>query len=292
MDKDFRNFVTGLMELGLTERESKVYLALLYKNPATISDLMDLSGVRQGKIYDVVSGLLRNGFCTERKVGRKRTFDLVNPENSLRPFQEILNKKVKNADILVKSLTEKFESNEKVQSPSEYIEILHGNETIHRGYLNLFRNTKEEVLNFTRPPFASMNRDMHDEQMEILDKFIKNGGRVRGVFEVNEDSIPDMFLVCKDCYELGEDFRIAPNIPLKMFIFDREVLLIADKSRFATGTKMSMTVIKQKISVDGYIALFDFFWEQGQPYEEWIIGKEELMERKLAEMENLQLVSE
>ena len=187
---------------------------------------------------------------------------------------------------LKKELVDIHSNREKVTEPFEYIEIVHGNENVHTMYVELLKNAKLEALNFTRPPFASVTQPMYEEQMVLLKGFLDRGGKVKGVFEVNEDSPRRMYDVSYRSYQLGEKFRIAPRLPLKMYIFDRENLLIADKSSLAEEDEISMTVIKQKTTVDGYVALFEFIWDQSEDYEKWIVGKEALMKQKLAESEN------
>ncbi|NQV01466.1 MAG: hypothetical protein HQ542_02390, partial [Bacteroidia bacterium] len=265
---------------------AKVYLALLSKREASLTDLQKLSGVRSNKISEVVNNLVRQGFCSERRIGNRRFLYALDPRSSLKPALEELETMLEQGNALRKSLGKLYEKAEEVKEPFEYIEIIHGSENVHTKYMELLRNAKYDALNFTRPPFASVTQPMYEEQMVLLKRFLDRGGKVRGVFEVNEDSPRRMYDVSYRSYQLGEKFRIAPKLPLKMYIFDRENLLIADKSALNGGDEISMTVIKQKTTVDGYVALFEFMWEQSEDYENWIVGKEELMKRKLAESEN------
>ncbi len=56
-----------MIRTGLNERNAKVYLALLRKKDASLSDLNKISGVRQNKLYEVIKSLIREGYCTEKK---------------------------------------------------------------------------------------------------------------------------------------------------------------------------------------------------------------------------------
>jgi len=283
MANNYSKTVQGLIDLGMTEREAKVYLALLEKGSATAPLLQKISGVPQSKIYSTIDGLVRKGFFKERKVERSRQFEIIDPEITLGLVIQKMQTQLESSAKLMDQLVELHKTREKVTEPFEYIEIVHGNENVHAKYVELLRNAQYEALNFTRPPFASVTKEMYEEQMILLQRFLDGGGKVKGVFEVNADSPPRIFDVCHKSYEYGEKFRIAEKLPLKMYIFDRKNLLIADKSSLAGEDEISMTVIKQKTTVDGYVALFEFFWDQSEEYEKWIRGKEELMERKLAE---------
>jgi len=285
MTKNTPHFVESLINLGISEREAKVYLALLKKKNATISDLQKLSGIRQNRIYEIISNLLRQGFCTERREGQKRTYEAVDPQVTLNSPIQTLEECLKQSLRVKEELHALYSSTEKVKEPFEYIEIIHGNDNIHNKFLELLRSAKFDYLDCTRPPFAFHTEDMREEQNYAFYEFLKRGGKAKSIYEVNEYSIPQMYKMIKENEGTDVDFRIAKKLPLKMSIFDRQTLLIADKSSLAGEGELSMTVIKQKVTVKGYIALFDFLWEQSEKYAEWIVDKESLMESKLAEFE-------
>lgn len=284
MDKN-NNYISGLIELGMSEREAKVYLALINKHNASITDLQKLSGVRSNKMSEVINSLVRQGLCSEKKVGQRRYFNALDPGSSLKPVLEEIEIRLEKGNKLRKDLCKLFESVEEVKEPFEYIEIAHGNENIHRKYLELLRTAKTEILGFTRPPFACISEKMVEEQRKAFRDYLKRGGISKDIYETHENSPPRMFDHTYEAYKSDDKFRIVLKLPLKMFIFDRKTLLIAESESFIRGNELIMTVIRQKATVDGYIALFDFFWEQGAEYEQWIKGKERLMERKLAEFE-------
>ena len=281
MSNNNSEMVEGLIFLGMSEREAKVYLALLNKSYATAPTLQKMSGVPQSKIYAIIDNLVRNGCCSERKEGRVRTFEAIDPKNTLETPINALNAGLKKSIELRDKLHDIYKSMDGAKEPFEYIEIIHGNENIHRKYLELLQILESELLSFTRPPFASRVKKIRQEQIETFRDYLKRGGKSRGVYEVHEDSLPRMFYNIHESYKIGETFRIVPKLPLKMFIFDCKILLIAEKQSLTEESMMTMTVVKQRATVDGYIALFDFFWEQGLEYEQWIIGKERLMEENL-----------
>lgn len=279
------SYITGLVELGMSEREAKVYLALINKPNASLAYLQKMSGVRSNKMSEVLNSLIRQGLCSEKRVGQRRYFDAMDPGTALKPIMEKIEVRLEKGNKLRKELRKLFESSEQILEPFEYIEIIHGNHNIHRRYVDLLKNAEFELFGFTRPPFASKTKEMRDEQSEAYFNYIKRGGKSRGVREVHKDSLPRMFHNIHEGYKMEENFRIVPNLPLKMFVFDRKILLIAEKESLTEESDLTMTVVKQRAMIDGYIALFDFFWEQGLEYDAWIKGKEQLMEQKLAEFE-------
>lgn len=280
------------MSLGLTEREAKVFVALLDKRLAAISELQKLSGVPNSQIYRTIDSLVRQGFFTERQVNKKRTFEIIDPNLSLIPLLENIKSQLEAGNALKQELGELYINGESLSEPFEYIEVLHGNENIHNKFNQLQNAAKFEILGFTRPPFAYFTPEMQKEQFIATEKFMEKGGIARSVVEANDESPARIFKTIEQGMRMmrevdGSDqseLRVVAKLPIKMFIFDRDTLLITEKSSAIDETDLSMTVVKQKSMVEGYIALFDFLWDQGVGCDEWVANNVELFEKKLAEL--------
>jgi hypothetical protein len=74
-------------------------------------------------------------------------------------------------------------------------------------------------------------------------------------------------------------------LPLKLFVFDRQTILITEKSPLSSNGELTMTIIKQKTTVEGYVTLFDFMWDQAMPLEKWVSKNSSLLKKKLQEWE-------
>ncbi len=67
--------------------------------------------------------------------------------------------------------------------------------------------------------------------------------------------------------KVGEECRISKGLPMKMFIFDRKMLLLAEASHKNTDDVMKMVLITQSVMVNAFIELFEFFWMQAKELE-------------------------
>lgn len=72
-----------LQELGLTEYQSKAYLAAVKAGQARPSELVDESGVPQGRIYDVIDGLEELGLVEVRAGSRGKVVSAPSPQTVL-----------------------------------------------------------------------------------------------------------------------------------------------------------------------------------------------------------------
>lgn len=279
------NILERLISNVMSERQAKVYLALLENSEAGAAELQRASGIPFSKISETVGHLVNYGYISAKKVGRKKIYEVIDPEVTMKSNIAQLESQIKILTDLTKDLADIYKQRGQSEEAFEYIKIIHGNENIHNNYIELLKTAEFEVLSFTRPPFAAATKKMQEEQYRLFLEFLKRGGKSKTIFEVIESSDGRIFQHIKNSIEDGDIFRIAPKLPLKMFIFDRKVLLIANQSSLAGSNELSMTVVKQETTVEGYIALFNFIWDQAQEYEDWIKGRENLMERKLAEWE-------
>lgn len=78
----------GLTEIGFTEYEAKVYLALLGDNPATGYQISKDSGVPRSMVYETLSRLVGRGAVLESIEGRATLYRPVSPQLLLDRHEE------------------------------------------------------------------------------------------------------------------------------------------------------------------------------------------------------------
>lgn len=61
------NLLNNLQNLGLNEKQAKVYLACLELGSATIAEVSEKSGVKRTSIYNFIEDLIKKGFLSEIK---------------------------------------------------------------------------------------------------------------------------------------------------------------------------------------------------------------------------------
>ena len=271
MKNDFSHqpILKCLIDLGMSDREARVYFAMLKKHKATASELQKMSGVPQNKIYDTLNNLTRNGHFFEKQEGRLRLFEIRDPKESLAFAFEEFEKRVNNIEQQKQKIEELYENSAPFIEPLEYIEVLHGNDNVHYKFVSLLRSCAKEILAFTRRPYSCHTEEMVAEQTRENIAFINRGGKIRTIYELNEKSPDWLMNNIEMLAKAGEDFRISEELPLKMIIFDRETLLLADEGGLASEGELTMSAIKQKVTVNGYVALFEFFWNQSIDLDSW-----------------------
>ena len=95
--------INKLEEIGLKEKEAKIYIELLKIGPSLANQLARKSNILRSSIYDYLDILLDKGFITYTIRSGKKYFQAVNPEKIRDNFQE---KRQKEDDFLKKFISE------------------------------------------------------------------------------------------------------------------------------------------------------------------------------------------
>jgi len=69
-----------LLQLGLSESETSVFLTLLQAGPSSVQDISRASGINRMTIYSALSSLEKSGLVSETKKGARRLFVAEKPE--------------------------------------------------------------------------------------------------------------------------------------------------------------------------------------------------------------------
>lgn len=81
-------FINQLMELGLTENEAKVYIALLELDQTTTGSIIKKSGLYRVIVYDILDKLLEKGLVTYAIKKNIKHFQAENPDKILSLLEE------------------------------------------------------------------------------------------------------------------------------------------------------------------------------------------------------------
>jgi sugar-specific transcriptional regulator TrmB len=277
--------IDSLVNLVMNERQARVYITLIKKNHSSASELHRLSGVAQNKIYGVLNFLISNGFCSKRTSGKKVTYEVINPDVSLSRFIKDKEQQLIDIKSLKDSLIKEYHISHEDKEFAEYIEVIQGKANVHNKIVELIGNAKNTILAISCPPYSMTTKKQYEEQTKVIDEFFNNGGTGRSISEINEDSPPFEFYSVTEFdmnYE-NDETRIVRKSPLKLYIFDDEILMTFNKSLLLKGDELCASIIKQPNVVSTFVHMFNFLWEQALPKEEWKRQNKTILEQKIVE---------
>jgi HTH-type transcriptional regulator, sugar sensing transcriptional regulator len=160
-----------LMEAGLTEKESLVYLELLKLGTSTASQIIEKTGLHRAVVYDLLGRLIEKGLASHITKGKKKYFEASNPKRLI----EILKEKENKIEKLIPNLSELYKYTDKLD-----VKIYKGKEGIKAVYEDMLAEKPSEWL--AMGSGGETAKLMPAYFAELHKKRIKLGIKGRGLF--------------------------------------------------------------------------------------------------------------
>jgi sugar-specific transcriptional regulator TrmB len=275
-------------EIGLKPSEAKTYLSLLEKDTLTVSEVSRIAGIPRPNAYQALEELMSKGLCISKPGDTKKysasdpallveKFHMQADEAAERELQNLTEKEKlildrsnvakENITNLMKELRPQYETSREKTNPMEYIEIIKDPYQIHKRFMQLVGEAKEEILVFTKPPF-SRPREKRDEHLDQETEVLKRGIRGRCIYEIPTDEDEGRWLCehIKGAVRAGEEARVLKDVPMKMAILDSRIVLFALADPVSKEPSLTSQIVEHRDLARSLKILFDSLWEKAQDY--------------------------
>ena len=265
--------IESLGTIGLSEREAKIYFSLLQVYEATAPEIHRLSGVPRTKIYEAIEHLVSMGYCIERMEGRSKHYQAAPLESVkysvMQAWEDDIKKKIKSADSIFNVLEKFISENNHEAKTTDFVHVIRSKKSVSDRYISLLNGVKEEIVCFSRPPYASVDERSAMEQDKAEYDCIQRGVNYKVICMVDDQwwksNVRDSSI---ELSRQGIDIRYINNLPIKMNVFDRHKTLIALASvPGATGSDFTMLEIVDPGFAKSCMILFETFWKMAIPTE-------------------------
>ncbi len=259
-------FIEKLQKLGLSKRESEVYIALLTKKEFTAPEIGKITSVSRNKSYEVLQSLVKKNLCTEKFKNGTKVFSGIKPDIALQNIISIQENELKEKKELTarfsKELMKLHAANKNSSGPLDYIEVFTDIGQVKDRWESIERNTKKELLVFTKPPYSVSLEDT----LEVAEEVKKNKIVVKSIYEYKTlQSIEEATNLLKmiDTYKkMGEEARIIEELPMKLAISDltTTVFVLDDKVSMQSG--MTTMIVEHPGFATALKKVFDGYWKE------------------------------
>lgn len=233
-----------LKELGLKDKESAVYLALLELGEEAISKISEKSGVKRPTTYLVLRDLENKGFVSRIMKGKKILFAPQHPRKLITEA-ELRLKELKNIVPQLESVFQKSGDKPRVM-------IYEGKENLDRAYDEMFVEKGE--INFI---------DTHKLSYEVFPRTFKKFEyvnlspefRVRELVDESEESTKFVESVRGPYYE-------ARFIPKEMLPFDMDIGIFGNRTLITSVKKEYFTLAIESDEISrAFRTIFEIMWK-------------------------------
>lgn len=240
-----------LEKVGLTEGESKVYLALIRRGASTIGGIIKESGVSNSKIYDILDRLNKKGLVGISRMNNKKSFEAKSPSR----IKELIDKREKEIREVEKILPVLEKSYQEAE-PIQEAEILQGDKGIKTfSEMILEKMEKGDTFYILGPPKESIST-LGGYFQEWHERRVKKGIKCKMLFN----------------HELKERAEMRKGMPLtEVKLMPKNIKTPAaidiGKDYVATlifGERPLCILIKNKKVAESYISYFELLWKMAK----------------------------
>jgi HTH-type transcriptional regulator, sugar sensing transcriptional regulator len=262
-----------LLDLGLSEREAKVYMALLEKKGFTIRELQTSVSIPRSKIYEVLRKMILRGICTERIIGKLKYYEAVEPklafnrilEEYNEEYREEFEKRKEMITTLTSSLYPIFEKNKDIVSPFDFVEIYKDSKQIQKKYVQTLKSTKFDFLIFNKGPYICNTPKRLGEQEREEKKLIRRKVLCRNIYEKHElETYGWLHKYIKHQVSLGQQARVTETLPIKMIVCDEKMVIFPLLQTIGESNNITMIFIEHHELAVACKMLFNIIWDNAK----------------------------
>lgn len=238
-----------LEDLGLSEAEAKVYLALLETGSTLAGPIIKKTGLHRGTTYQILQRLIEKGLAGFVIKAGKRYFEAANPER----FMALLREKEEKLNEILPALKQKKEMGAEKQE----VNIYSGYKGIKTACENILEELKDggEYLDFG---VSGLFRQVMGPYWDIWQKK-KRKYKIKSKCIFNEELKQANPELLKDYYGQARFHPKEYNSPTDTIIYNDTVVLF-----IWTAKPPIAIVIKNKENTDGYRNQFRFMWKAAE----------------------------
>lgn len=247
-------------------------MCIIENNALTASEIAKLSEIPQGRVYDVLDSLSKKGFCYVI-AGSKKRYQAVNPEIAFKGYIEKKQEEVQSTIALKEQFKTFYDQNKSTNNPIDYFQLLTSKQSQIEKFDHLINISSTKLYSFNKKPYATgfnRSKDQIINASAPLRATLERGTCVRAIFEEEDEDNWESFKVMIDYYHsLGEEVRIIKQLPMKMLLADNSTAMISLQTRSEQKFNVTSMVVEHTDLTQGLMDLFEFYWQQATPYEEY-----------------------
>jgi len=257
-----------------------------------VAEVSKIAEIPRANAYEALEKLMAKGMCIA-KPGQTKRYSASDPAlledrflghldqatkmeiQNLKTDVETKEKQIlekaegvkRNVAQMMKELKPQFEESRLETNPMDYIEIIKDPYQMHKKFVQLVAETKEEHLAFVKPPYSGP-KEILEEQTEQQVEPLRQGIRIRGIYEIpkGKEEIEWWFNNIDTAARHGEEARVIKELPIKMAIFDEKIVMLTLEDPVSKHISLTTQIVEHRALAKTLKIIFDTLWEQAEDY--------------------------
>ncbi len=256
--------ISQIEELGLSNKEARVYVANLTLGPAGVQQIADTSGIKRVTTYVILESLVSLGLASQTTKAKKTLFNAESPEN----LQRLLDKKeqsVREQKQQLKELLPDLAKLTRSHAEAPVVKFYDGADSIQ----TITREFAEKIKG------SEIQQIYGISNLDRLNKYFPDIVTNQANPERISAGVRSLFLyTCSEgpVLKLSDEVknRLSMFVPTKDFNFTSDISIAGDYVALLAleGSKPSGITIRSQSIADGMRAVFDLAWKSASQYPE------------------------
>ncbi|UZE93617.1 MAG: hypothetical protein IB618_02480 [Candidatus Pacearchaeota archaeon] len=237
-----------LKEVGLNDKEIKVYLRLLELGQSPILRLAEITGINRTSLYDILEALLKKGIVGYTIIEHIKQFYASDPK--------ILLEQLKEKEKKLQQILPKLKEKQKIIGKKPLVEFYEGKKGIDVVHLDVLKE-KQEILAYGS--FTIINKLLQYQGIDFRKKRISKKIKLRGI---SDSSILDIKMWKKPAYRRLTQVRILEELkelPTWTHIYSDKVAILSFQKENFIGI-----IIHDKAVNLTQRFIFEQFWKKAK----------------------------
>jgi len=244
-----------LKQLGFSEKESLVYLALLEIGSGKVQEISKKTDLNRTTIYDICESLMQKGLISKYKKGAGTYFNSLDPKhllNYLEREKEESAKEIERQKNKVESLLPQFISLQNINTSTKpKVQFFEGEKGMREAYEDTLKS-KEIILAYAN--VETMHQGLPNFFPEYYQRRTKNKIFIKAIIPRNKLSI-------ERAKVNQEELRDTRFLPETAMTFSPEINIYGDKLLIASWKEKMAIIIESKELADLQKLTFNILWE-------------------------------
>jgi len=242
-----------LQQMGLTEKEARIYLALLELGSGAVGEIAKKANIKRPTVYVVVEGLVKKGLVSEQPGGRGTVYIADDPA----AFEKSAKQRLSDFSEMLPFLRAKFNRGKKPRikyyEGKEAIENLYRHHVYPSEYILFYGSSMQKFTIVFREIFEEWNQTWWPKKKKHPERVKEIVGNEPGDVRYAKSLIGE------------REVRLAPKG--MQFYADS---VIADDTIFIVSLEHLFAIsIESKDLADTYRTLVELAWRSAIPAEQW-----------------------
>lgn len=249
-----------LEALGLDDAHTAVYRCVLQQQSASPQEVAAALSMSLPRVRPIVAELERLGLLARQAASSDR-FAASPPTMALRPLLLEKERGLTRAHEALVELSDLYRRSAEQRSVADVVDVVLGDDAVRQRVAQLQAAATSEVRVLVLNEIALVSGEENVEE----DRALARGVRYRVIVESAVLQRPGFLTAAREMALIGEEVRVLPTLPTRMFIADDQMALVPMRSQ-AEDAGFGALLIHPSGLLDLVISIFEEYWRSATEF--------------------------